>query len=142
MNAFEKIKKLDDATEAAKDSVQTVHETTFEAILISEGMKAFVLWANAFPKRHLRFVSGMGTSTFACPSIDNSCFLTDIDDYCEGVITCGYSAKVGEMIKPIIDFYKLFWSSDMYLYPAMHDFLYNPVTRTVEYHDQIIYLDK
>ena len=141
MNAVDKMKALDDKTEAAIDKIDTAHQLAFEELLIEEGIKAFVLWATAFPKRHLRFCSGMGVSAFACPSTDNHVFLMSIDDHCEGIKGCYHSDKVEAMFQPLIDLHNSFWGSTYYRYPAMYDFLYNPVTRTVEYHDQIIYLD-
>jgi len=113
-----------------------------DAILVEEGMKAVVRWAKAFPKRHLRFVSGMGTATFACPSLDGSCFLLDLDDYCEDNRQKSYwSDRVAVMIQPIIDYYNLFWSFDLYKYPQIPDIIYNPITRTVECGEQIIHLE-
>jgi hypothetical protein len=112
-------------------------------MLIEAGMQAFVDWANAFPKRYVRFVSGMGTATFACPSLDNSCFLLELDDYCD--TECSktyYSPRAAAMVQPMVDFNTLFWSFDIYQYPAIPDILYNPITRTVECGEKIIHLDE
>ena len=110
-------------------------------MLVEAGMAAFVMWANAFPKRHLRYVSGMGTSTFACPTLDSSCFLLDLDDYCEDITKKSFcNARALAMVQPMVDFYNMFWSFDIYKYPAINDILYNPVTRTVECGDKIIQL--
>jgi hypothetical protein len=112
-------------------------------MLIEAGMQAFVDWAKAFPKRHLRFVSGMGTATFACASLDNSSFLLELDDYCDTQCAKSYySPRAAAMVQPMVDFNDLFWSFDIYKYPAIPDIIYNPVTRTVECGHEIIHLDK
>ena len=111
-------------------------------MLIEAGMVAFTDWANAFPKRYLRFVSGMGTATFACPTLDRSCFLLDLDDYCEDNTNKSYyNERAAAMVQPMVDYYNLFWSFDMYKYPHIPDIIYNPVTRTIECGDKIIQLD-
>jgi hypothetical protein len=113
----------------------------FEAILIEEGMKAFVLWAKAFPTRDLRFVSGMGTATWSSTRIDSSVFLIEIDDVINGETQrFHWSDRYAEMLEPLAEFDTLFWSSDLYKYPALPDILYNPVTRTVECGSNIIQL--
>ena len=145
MNAAELIKKLDKVTEAKLDAAHDHHVTQFEAILVAEGMDAFVSWAKAFPKRELRFASGMGVCTFACPSMDRSCFIRGIDDYCDydaEDIMVDYSDRVAAMLKPLIEFHRLFWSSDHYQYPSFADIIYNPVTRTVECGQIIIQLNQ
>lgn len=117
--------------------------TDIEAILVAEGMDVFVQWAKAFPKRSLRFVSGMGTATFACPSLDNSAFLLELDEYCEeNTKKVFWSDRAAAMVQPMTDFWNLFWSSDLLLYPAIPDIIYNPVTRTVECGQVIIRLDQ
>lgn len=113
-----------------------------DRMIIEVGMQAFVDWANAFPKRYLRFVSGMGTATFACPTLDRSCFLLDLDDYCEdNTRKSYYSERAAAMVQPMIDFYNMFWSFNVYKYPVIPDIIYNPVTRTVECGHEIIQLD-
>ena len=115
--------------------------SAFDKILIEEGMKAFVLWAKAFPTRDLRFVSGMGTSTWSSTRIDSSYFLIDIDDVVEAdTKKCLWSDRYAEMLAPLADFNTLFWSSNFYQYPALHDIIYNPVARTVECGSNIIQL--
>jgi hypothetical protein len=116
--------------------------STFDNILIEEGMKAFVLWAKAFPTRDLRFVSGMGTSTWSSTRIDSSPFLMDIDHVMAGISGGFWDAKVSTMVEPLAQFDKLFWSnkSDFYKYPTIPEILYNPVTRTVECGSNIIQL--
>jgi hypothetical protein len=114
----------------------------FDDLVIEEGMKAFVLWANAFPTRDLRFVSGMGTSTWASSRIDqSSIYLLDIDDV---VIPqkgrSFWSDRYARMLQPLTDFNSLFWSSDLYRYPAIPDIIYNPITKTVECGFNIIQL--
>jgi len=112
-------------------------------MLVEAGMQAFVMWAKAFPKRYLRFVSGMGTATFGCPTLDNSSFLLELDDYCErNTSKVFWSQRAATMVQPMIDFTELFWSFDIYKYPAINDIIYNPVTRTVECGDKIIHLDQ
>jgi len=145
-SATDRIKQLDDAHEASLQALQSKFETEIEAVLVSEGMDAFVLWAKAFPKRHLRFVSGMGSSVFACPSLDNSSLL-QLDDYFErrGLLSTNrysYRKNAAAMVQPLIDFHNLFWSSELYQYPCISDIIYNPVTRTVECGQVIIQLDK
>ena len=113
----------------------------FDAILVEEGMKVFVLWAEAFPTRDLRFVSGMGTATWASTRIDKSIFLIDIDE----VVVSNknimfWSDRYADMLQPLIDFNSLFWSNDLYKYPSLHDIIYNPVTKTVECGNNIIQL--
>jgi hypothetical protein len=114
----------------------------FDAILIEEGMKVFVLWANAFPTRDLRFVSGMGTSTWASSRIDDSsAFLMDIDDVVRRQTDRMYwSDRYASMLQPLTDFHTLFWSSDLCKYPALPDIIYNPITKTVECGNNIIQL--
>jgi hypothetical protein len=114
----------------------------FDAILIEEGMKVFVLWANAFPTRDLRFVSGMGTSTWASSRIDDSsAFLMDIDDVVRRQTDRMYwSDRYASMLQPLADFHTLFWSSDLCKYPALPDIIYNPITKTVECGNNIIQL--
>jgi hypothetical protein len=114
----------------------------FDAILIEEGMKAFVLWAKAFPTRDLRFVSGMGTSTWASTRIDHSsAFLMDIDDVVRLQKDRMYwSDRYASMLQPLADFHTLFWSSDLCKYPALPDIIYNPITKTVECGNNIIQL--
>ena len=109
-----------------------------DKLLIEAGMAAFVMWAEAFPKRYLRFVSGMGTATFACPTLDNSCYLLDLDDYVEDRVL--WNGRAAAMVQPLTDYMKMFWSFDVYKYPSIPDILYNPVTRTVECGDKIIQL--
>ena len=112
-------------------------------MLVEAGMQAFVMWAKAFPKRYLRFVSGMGTATFGCPTLDNSSFLLELDDYCErNTSKVFWSQRAATMVQPMIDFTEFFWSFDIYKYPAINDIIYNPVTRTVECGDKIIHLDQ
>jgi hypothetical protein len=116
---------------------------TIDGILEEEGMKAFVLWAKAFPKRDLRFVSGMGTATFGCSTLDNSSFLLELDDYCEkNTRKVFWNDRAAAMVQPLTDFVELFWSFDIYKYPAINDIIYNPVTRTVECGSKIIHLDQ
>lgn len=115
--------------------------TKFDAILVEEGMKVFVLWANAFPTRDLRFVSGMGTATWASTRIDESIFLIDIDDVV--VSNCNksfWSDRYADMLEPLTHFNTLFWSNGLHKYPSLHDIIYNPVTKTVECGNIIIQL--
>ena len=114
----------------------------FDAILIEEGMKAFVLWAKAFPTRDLRFVSGMGTSTWDSERIVSSAFLMDIDDVVRLQTDRMYwSDRYASMIQPLADFHTLFWSSDLCKYPALPDIIYNPITKTVECGNNIIQVE-
>lgn len=114
-----------------------------DELLVEAGMHAFVAWAKAFPKRELRFVSGMGTATFACPTLDRSCFLLDLDDYCEDNRNKSfYNERAAAMVQPMIDYFNMFWSFDIYKYPAIPDIIYNPLMRIVECGDKVIYLDK
>lgn len=131
------------ALESAFDDTKVELINAIDDILIEEGMNAFVLWGNAFPKRHLRFVSGMGTCTFACTSLDAGVYI-DLDRYCddEAERNSFFNTRSAAMLKPLTDFYDLFWSSEHYPYPAFSDIIYNPVTRTVECGDKVIYLDK
>ena len=112
-----------------------------DELLITAGMQAFVMWANAFPKRYLRFVSGMGTATFGCPTLDSSVYLLDLDDYVEeNTNKVFWNDRAAAMVQPLTDYMKMFWSFDVYKYPSIPDILYNPVTRTVECGDKIIQL--
>ncbi len=132
------VTRMDEIEKMEFDLIKSV-----DKMLIEEGMAVFVLWAKAFPKRELRFVSGMGTATFGAPTLDNSAFLLDLDDYCENNTKKSYwSNRAAAMVQPMIDFWELFWCGDFYKYPAIPDILYNPITRTVECGDNIIYLDK
>jgi hypothetical protein len=125
------------------DSMERELIAEIDSMLIEEGMNAFVLWANAFPKRHLRFISGMGTCTFACPTLDNNAFMLELDDYCdEECMKVNSRPRAVAMLQPMVDFIKLFWSSDFYQYPALPDIIYNPLMRVVECGDKVIYLDK
>jgi hypothetical protein len=136
MNKFEALTQIIKNKEA--DLIAEIDD-----MLIEAGMQAFVLWAKAFPKRGLRFVSGMGTATFGAPSLDNNAFLLELDDYCESNTKKTYwSNRAAAMVQPMVDFWELFWCGDFYKYPAIPDILYNPITRTVECGDKIIYLDK
>lgn len=128
--------------------VQTIEDkeaaliAEIDSILIEEGMKVFVAWANAFPTRYVRFVSGMGTATFACPSLDNSSFLLELDDYCDTECAKSYySPRAAAMVQPMVDYFNLFWSFEIYKYPAIPDIVYNPVTRTVECGHEVIQLE-
>ena len=113
-----------------------------DSILVEEGMRVFVLWAKAFPKRYLRLVSGMGTATFACPTLDRSVYLLDLDDYVEeNTKMVFWNDRAAAMVQPMTDYYNLFWSFDIYKYPHIPDIIYNPVTRTVECGSEIIQLD-
>lgn len=124
------------------DKMETDLINRVDEMLIEVGMEAFVLWAEAFPTRELRFVSGMGTATFACPSLDRSCFLLDLDDYCEeNTAKVFWNQRAADMVQPLTDFVKLFWSGEFYKYPSFPDIIYNPITRTVECGEQIIQLD-
>ena len=113
----------------------------FDELLIKEGMKAFVLWGNAFPTRDLRFVSGMGTGTWSSERIKSTCYLIDIDDVVEHNTNKSFwSDRYASMLKPLTDFNTFFWSSDLYKYPALPDIIYNPITKTVECGNNIIQL--
>jgi hypothetical protein len=113
----------------------------FNAILIEEGMKAFVLWAKAFPTRDLQFVSGMGTSSWGSTRIESSAFLIDINDVARRQTDRMYwSDRYASMLQPLTDFHTLFWSSDLCKYPALPDIIYNPITKTVECSNNIIQL--
>jgi hypothetical protein len=117
--------------------------STFDNILIEEGMKAFVLWAKAFPTRDLRFVSGMGTATWSSTRIDSSPFLMELNDIVEGRNWLNsWDDRAANMVEPLVQFHTLFWSnkSDFYKYPTIPEILYNPVTRTVECGSNIIQL--
>jgi hypothetical protein len=125
------------------DKLESDLITQMDEIFIKAGMEAFVLWATAFPKRDLRFVSGMGTATFACPTLDRSCFLLDLDDYCEGNTRKSYwSPRAAAMVQPMREFWELFWCGDFYKYPSIPDIIYDSKRRTVECGDNIIQLDE
>lgn len=127
------------------DARETELVTRIHNTLITEGMAVFVRWATAFPKRELRFVSGMGTATFGCPSMDRS-LLRELDDYCASLrsdVNYGLSPRAMVMVQPMVDYFEFFFSFEsLYPYPALPDIIYNPITRTVECGNEIIYLDK
>lgn len=113
-----------------------------DKLLIEAGMAAVVMWAEAFPKRYLRFVSGMGTATFGCPTLDRSVYLLDLDDYVEeNTSKVFWNDRAAAMVQPLTDYMKVFWSFEIYKYPSIPDIIYNPVTRTVECGSEIIQLD-
>jgi len=142
MNAMQKLKELDDSIEKQITALEEVHAEQVEDMLVEEGMKALVLWAKSFPKRDIRFVSGMGTACFACPSVDQSCYLPEVDDLCDASCKMyNWNARAAEMVKPLADFLKLFWGSNLHQYPCLNEIIYNPVTRTIECGDKIIQLD-
>jgi hypothetical protein len=117
------------------------HVAIVDRLLTEQAVAAFVLWGNAFPKRYLKFVSGMGTSTFDCPSMDGSMHLLDFDSTIERSTTrWNWNDRVFEMLKPFVEFHELFWCGEMYKYPAIADITYNPITKTVEWADQVVQL--
>jgi len=127
-----------------KSSIEQLEEDfikQFDAILIKEGMRVFVLWAKAFPTRDLRFVSGMGAATWASEGIDESSYLLDIDEVvCNSAERLFWSDRYATMLQPLTDFNTLFWSGNYNKYPSFSDIIYNPITKTVKCGDNIIKL--
>ena len=126
MNQFEaKIKKIE---ELDAKLMYAVDEVLTEAML-----ECFKYWAKRFPKRRLYVIFGMGTYSYDTDAID----LNDFIDH-DRRKRYGYREVYEDLFKPFIDFDDLLWSSDMYKYPAINDFLYNPITKTIEYSGNII----
>lgn len=112
-----------------------------DGLLIRAGMRVFAEWGRAFPKRELLFVSGNGTATFRCPSLEKSIVLLEMDDYCDISTNKTYwDERAFKMLKPIVEFWDLFWCCNLYQYPDIPDISYNPVTKTVECDGRIIEL--
>jgi|26BtaG_2_1085354.scaffolds.fasta_scaffold23777_1 hypothetical protein len=100
-------------------------------------LDVFKYWAGRFPKRHLEYVSGMGTFTFISEGVD---FFTLLSNDREKNMF--WRPKHDKLLEPLLEFSNLYGciETELGTNPLTSNFLYNPITRTIEYNQEIIYL--
>jgi hypothetical protein len=100
-------------------------------------LECFKYWAERFPKRRLSIVWGMGTHSFDAGEVD----LFRLLDY-NREKWIFWRPKHDELLAPFLDFVELIErvGGGLYQYPCISDCLYNPITRTIEMGERIIYL--
>lgn len=107
---------------------------TAEQKLNDKMLECFKYWSEKFPKRYLKVVSGMGTYTY-----DNDSTL-DLDDFVcyDRKEKYNYKSKFEDTFKLFIEFDELYY--EMWDWAnCFSDFTYNPITKTIEYNNEIIY---
>lgn len=123
MDALDKIKAL------------TEQQGTIAIKAMNDAMLLlFKDWAQRFPTKRLQVVSGMGTYTYNVG--DNDFDLNGIAEY-----QSRHDARLIALFPLVVTFDVLY--NEMYdYYNCFDDFLYNPLTRTIEQGAIITYLDK